>query len=81
MSSRDWRMAHSLYDERYSPAFRSGCSGTFRVIEDDGRTPAWVECDRCSVVVTVSQAAVRSTPPAQPTDAMPMPDSRVGWPF
>lgn len=67
--SADWSMSHRAYDAPAEPAFRSGCDGTFRVSEDDGKSPAWVECDGCGTVITVPQVLLTARV-AEPTASM-----------
>ena len=86
MSYGGWTMAHATYDDAYPKQPRSGCAGTFRVTDDDGKTPVWLECDGCRMVVTVPQATVRAeAPPPRPTEQLipdrPASAAAGSWPF
>lgn len=47
-----WK-THEEYDAPRHESLRSDCTGTFKVIEDNGRTPATLECDKCGALLTV----------------------------
>jgi hypothetical protein len=66
----DWTIAHATATAHLPPAFRSRCSGTFRVESNDGKRPAVLRCDECQAATTVRQSTLRGDPPARPTEAM-----------
>lgn len=65
-----YTLAHAAYDDDYPTQPRSGCAGTFRVEADDGKTPAWLACDACDMVITVGQETVRGESPPRPTEQL-----------
>lgn len=70
MRGDDWTLSHQAADAKRPPAFRSVCSGTFRVEDNDGKRPAVIRCDGCGEVRAARQSTIRQEAPVRPTDAM-----------
>jgi hypothetical protein len=56
MSASDWTMTHREYDEPAAPGFKSGCPGTFTIIENEPPDPAWAACNECGMLTSVPQS-------------------------
>jgi hypothetical protein len=65
MSASDWEMTHLAYDSTAPLGLRTGCPGTFRIIENEPPRPpqpAWAECGECGALITVPQRMLAPAP-------------------
>lgn len=65
-----WTLTHEQYDQRLAPRLRAGCTGAFRVEEDNGKGPVITRCDGCGQLLGVSRKMFNAGPPAPVTSQM-----------
>lgn len=65
MTGEEWSVTHALHDMRRPESFQSGCEGTFRIVENDGRRPATARCDGCGEELGVRQSTLAGPVPQE----------------